>query len=116
MSGYVAWQRPRFDRGLTFLGTLGNNAPFIGLFGTVLGIIQAFHDLAAHPEGGTSVVMAGISESLVATAVGLFVAIPAVLAYNTFQRMVKRKMTSAESVQDLVMTHFSQQRIVATDA
>lgn len=107
MSGYLAWQRHRLDRGLTFLGTLGNNAPFIGLFGTVLGIIQAFHDLAAHPEGGTAVVMTGISESLVATAVGLFVAIPAVLAYNTFQRLVKRKLTNVESVQDLVLMHFA---------
>jgi biopolymer transport protein ExbB len=76
------------------LGTLGNNAPFIGLFGTVLGIIRAFADLAvANKSGGASTaasVMAGVSEALVATAVGLFVAIPAVLAFNIFQRLLKR--------------------------
>jgi biopolymer transport protein ExbB len=75
------------------LGTLGNNAPFIGLFGTVLGIIRAFADLAVANKAGTNTagtVMAGISEALVATAVGLFVAIPAVLAYNIFQRLLKR--------------------------
>jgi biopolymer transport protein ExbB/TolQ len=85
-------RRLEYERWLFILGTLGNNAPFIGLFGTVLGIIRAFADLAAHPTAaaGASTVMAGISEALVATAVGLFVAIPAVLAYNIFQRLLKR--------------------------
>ena len=82
------------------LGTLGNNAPFIGLFGTVLGIIRAFADLAAHPgaAAGASTVMAGISEALVATAVGLFVAIPAVLAYNIYQRLLKRVVGRSQSL------------------
>jgi biopolymer transport protein ExbB len=80
-----------YEQRLAFLGTLGNNAPFIGLFGTVLGIIRAFADLAASPgTGGGSAVMAGISEALVATAVGLFVALPAVVAYNLFQRQIRR--------------------------
>jgi biopolymer transport protein ExbB len=79
-----------------FLGTLGNNAPFIGLFGTVLGIIKAFHDLAGGQAGGPSVVMAGISEALVATAVGLIVAIPAVVAFNIFSRRVRVRMSQAE--------------------
>ena len=70
MDGYVAGQRQKLDQGLVVLGTLGNNAPFIGLFGTVIGIIKAFHDLASAPQGGPSVVMSGISEALVATAVG----------------------------------------------
>jgi biopolymer transport protein ExbB len=85
-------RRLEYERWLFVLGTLGNNAPFIGLFGTVLGIIRAFADLAAHPAAaaGASTVMAGISEALVATAVGLFVAIPAVLAYNIYQRLLKR--------------------------
>ena len=109
MTGYLAWQRHKLDKGLTFLGTLGNNAPFIGLFGTVLGIIQAFHQLALNPTGGSAVVMSGISSALVATAVGLFVAIPAVLAFNSFQRVVKRKLANAEAVQDLMMMHFSAQ-------
>src|SRR5207237_1411335 len=88
------------ERLLFVLGTLGNNAPFIGLFGTVLGIIRAFADLAAHPTAaaGASTVMAGISEALVATAVGLFVAIPAVLAYNIFQRLLKRVIGRSQSL------------------
>jgi biopolymer transport protein ExbB len=84
------------DKYLAYLGTLGNNAPFIGLFGTVLGIIKAFHDLSLNATGGASAVMAGISEALVATAVGLFVAIPAVVAYNYFLREVKKNVTGAE--------------------
>jgi hypothetical protein len=64
------------------LGTLGNNAPFIGLFGTELGIMKAFADLSRNQLGGVAAVMSGISEALVATAVGLMVAIPAVIAFN----------------------------------
>ena len=87
-------RRLEYEQWLFVLGTLGNNAPFIGLFGTVLGIIRAFADLAAANKGGgantAGTVMGGISEALVATAVGLFVAIPAVLAFNIFQRLLKR--------------------------
>ena len=79
MEGFLIGEKQKLDRGLIVLGTLGNNAPFIGLFGTVIGIIKAFNDLANSPEGGPSVVMNGISEALVATAVGLLVAIPAVI-------------------------------------
>jgi biopolymer transport protein ExbB len=88
----VARERPQYERYLSFLGTLGNNAPFIGLFGTVLGIIKAFHDLGAANVKGAAIqqtVMAGISEALVATAVGLAVAIPAVVAFNAFNRQLK---------------------------
>src|SRR5437868_15306706 len=93
-------RRLEYEQWLFVLGTLGNNAPFIGLFGTVLGIIRAFADLAAHPTAaaGASTVMAGISEALVATAVGLFVAIPAVLAYNIFQRLLKRVVGRSQSL------------------
>ncbi len=95
-------EKVRLERNLSFLGTLGANAPFIGLFGTVLGIIKAFKDLAESglkPGGETSTdVMAGISEALVATAIGLLVAIPAVVAYNIFQRRVKRTLSEAEGV------------------
>ncbi|ADO75002.1 MotA/TolQ/ExbB proton channel family protein [Stigmatella aurantiaca] len=88
----VARERPQYERYLSFLGTLGNNAPFIGLFGTVLGIIKAFHDLGTASVKGAAIqetVMAGISEALVATAVGLAVAIPAVVAFNVFNRQLK---------------------------
>jgi biopolymer transport protein ExbB len=87
----VERSRLDYERGLAFLGTLGNNAPFIGLLGTVLGIIRAFADLAANPgAGGASTVMAGISEALVATAVGLGVALPAVVMFNLYQRWLRR--------------------------
>lgn len=82
-------ERLRYERGLAYLGTLGNNAPFVGLFGTVLGIIRAFHDLAASTAQGTQAVMAGIAEALVATGVGLLVALPAVATYNAFARHVE---------------------------
>jgi biopolymer transport protein ExbB len=105
MEGYLIGQRQVLDRGLVVLGTLGNNAPFIGLFGTVLGIIIAFRDLAENPAGGPSVVMQGISEALVATAVGLIVAIPAVIAFNAFNRVIKRHVANAETVMRLLLAH-----------
>lgn len=86
------------ERNLIILGTLGNNAPFIGLFGTVLGIIMAFNDLSQDSQAGAEVVMDGISEALVATAVGLLVAIPAVIAFNYFNRRVREAVTSTDAV------------------
>lgn len=96
----VARERPKYERFLSLLGTLGNNAPFVGLFGTVLGIIKAFHDLGSMGKGASvqSTVMAGISEALVATAVGLAVAIPAVVAYNVFTRAVKNMVASTTAL------------------
>jgi biopolymer transport protein ExbB len=93
IAGGIVRQRMHYERFLAFLGTLGNNAPFIGLLGTVLGIIRAFQDLATATPGqaaqGPQTVMAGISQALVATALGLFVALPAVVAFNGFQRWLK---------------------------
>ena len=81
--------RKDLERGMNLLGTLGNNAPFIGLFGTVIGVIVAFHQLAGGSDkGAMGGVMGGIAEALVATGVGLFVAIPAVVAYNVVQKKV----------------------------
>jgi biopolymer transport protein ExbB len=74
------------DRGLTILASIGSSAPFIGLFGTVWGIYNALTDIAAQGNAGLSVVAGPMGEALVATAIGLFAAIPAVLAYNTFVR------------------------------
>ena len=80
-------RRKSFEGGLLFLGTLGNNAPFIGLFGTVLGIVTAFRELGANSMGGgMGNVMGGIAEALIATAVGILVALPAVIFYNVFQK------------------------------
>jgi biopolymer transport protein ExbB len=88
----IARERPRYERFLSVLGTLGNNAPFIGLFGTVLGIIKSFHDLGLATVKGANIqqiVMTGVAEALVATAAGLAVALPAVGAFNAFNRWLK---------------------------
>ncbi|HTA19826.1 MAG TPA: MotA/TolQ/ExbB proton channel family protein [Polyangia bacterium] len=95
-AGAIERERARFESRLAFLGTLGNNAPFIGLFGTVLGIIRAFHDLAGASMQGTQAVMSGIAEALVSTGIGLLVALPAVAAYNALTRHVERRTSAAE--------------------
>lgn len=91
-------ERSTLERNLIILGSLGNNAPFIGLFGTVLGIIKAFNDLAVSGQSGIGVVMVGISSALIATAFGIFVAIPAVAANNAFHTRVKRINANAQSL------------------
>ncbi|MFA6092064.1 MAG: MotA/TolQ/ExbB proton channel family protein [Elusimicrobiota bacterium] len=90
-------ERARLERYLGIIGTMGNTAPFIGLFGTVVGIIRAFHDLALSGSGGPSVVAAGIAEALVATAGGLAVAIPSVVLYNYFMKKVKDLSSDMEA-------------------
>ncbi|QLY25882.1 MotA/TolQ/ExbB proton channel family protein [Bdellovibrio sp. HCB185ZH] len=98
-------ERPDLERYLNFLATLGSNAPYIGLFGTVLGIMKAFNDLATAAEAGQQTVMAGISMALVATAAGLFVAIPAVIAYNYYSKQVRGIFNSLESVKELCLAY-----------
>lgn len=107
MSGTATAEKIRMERGLAFLATVGANAPFLGLFGTVLGIIQAFNDLALDTNDAQAAVMSGISEALVATAVGLLVAIPAVVLYNGFQRTVKTRLGRSASLADMVMARLS---------
>jgi biopolymer transport protein TolQ len=104
MNSYVLMERTGLEKNLGFLATLGSNAAFIGLLGTVLGIVRAFADLAGS-QGNPGVVMAGISEALVATAVGIFVAIPAVAAYNYFQKQVKQILINAESIKQLCLAY-----------
>lgn len=96
-------ERQRFDRYLGFIGTLGSNAPFVGLFGTVVGIIISFQQLASNPKGGMAVVGPGIAEALVATAVGLLVAIPAVVAFNSFKGVVSKRIGNTELLGRIVM-------------
>ncbi len=103
MIGVTVAEKMKMERGLSVLATVGSNAPFLGLFGTVLGIIQAFHDLAQDTAEASEAVMAGISESLVATAVGLLVAIPAVVLYNLFSRWVRARLNRTESLANLVL-------------
>lgn len=102
---YTLSERPDLEKFLGFLATVGSNAPYVGLLGTVLGIMKAFNDLAQSPEAGQQTVMAGISLALVATAAGLFVAIPAVIFYNYFQRKVKAVFTNLESVKELGLAY-----------
>jgi biopolymer transport protein TolQ len=104
MTSYVLMERSGLEKNLGFLATLGGNAAFIGLLGTVLGVVRAFSDLAGS-QGNPGAVMAGISEALVATAVGIFVAIPAVAAYNYFQKQVKQILMNAESIKQLCMAY-----------
>ncbi len=103
----IARERLRYDRFLSLLGTVAGNAPFIGLLGTVIGVLNAFGALAQALEGEsrTELVMGSIAEALVATAVGLAVAIPAVVAYNSFKRSIKVVATESESAARLVLAH-----------
>jgi biopolymer transport protein ExbB len=114
MQGASAIQRLKLERRLAFLGTLGNNAPFIGLLGTVIGIVGAFDELGkantAPVQGAASqlaptAVMSNIAEALVATAVGLLVAIPAVAAYNTFQRVVRSTTSNTDALSHVLLAH-----------
>ena len=103
MASARSHERLAMEKHLGILGTLGNNCPFIGLIGTVLGIIKAFADLSHNQGGGAAVVMAGIAEALVATAVGLMVAIPAVVAYNVLQGRVRRTLGRVDAMAHLIL-------------
>jgi biopolymer transport protein ExbB/biopolymer transport protein TolQ len=81
--------RSELDRGISGLATIGSSAPFVGLFGTVVGIINAFKGISTEKSTGLGAVAGGISEALVATAIGLFVAIPAVWMFNYFNERLK---------------------------
>jgi biopolymer transport protein ExbB len=121
MQSAAALERTRLERWLAYLGTVGNNAPFIGLFGTVVGVIGAFEELGhgapGHGAGGgaaaaaqvaSQAVMASIAEALVATAVGIFVALPAVAAYNYFQRRIATLLGGSEVLSQLVLAYLSE--------
>jgi biopolymer transport protein ExbB len=120
MAGASALQKLKLERWLAYLGTVGNNAPFIGLLGTVIGIVGAFEALgkanggapgaagaaaAAASAVAPQAVMTNIAEALVATAVGLVVAIPAVAAFNTFQRLVRTTQANTEALSHVLLAH-----------
>ncbi|MEI8348003.1 MAG: MotA/TolQ/ExbB proton channel family protein [Pseudomonadota bacterium] len=106
MQGFIASERIQLDRFLPIMGTLGNSAPFIGLFGTVLGIIRAFAELdKAVGSNGLASVSGGLAEALVTTAAGLLVAIPCAISYNYFQRKIKIIITRTQSMSDQVIAH-----------
>lgn len=104
MAGAQAKERDRYGRSLGWLATIGSNAPFIGLFGTVLGIIQAFRALGLESNGAAPSVMSELSEALVATGVGLLVAIPALIAFNGFNGTLDRRSTRAEVLSRAVLS------------
>jgi biopolymer transport protein ExbB len=116
MKGAAALQKMKLEQRLAFLGTLGNNAPFIGLFGTVIGVVQAFEQLgkqgmttsqAAASAAAPAAVMSSIAEALVATAVGLAVAIPAVAAYNFYQRHTRSVLGNTEALSNVLLAYLS---------
>jgi biopolymer transport protein ExbB len=116
MAGAAALQRVRLERGLAVLGTVGNNAPFLGLLGTVIGVIEAF-EILGRPQAATTAaaasglapqaIMSSIAEALIATAVGLFVAIPAVAAYNYFQRRIQGIGANTEALSNVLLAHLN---------
>ena len=97
------YERRRLEVRMIILGTLGNNAVYVGLFGTVLGVIKAFHDLSSEGSSGPEVVMQGLSEALLATAVGLMVALPCVVGYNIFQKQIKDLLIDSESMVKILL-------------
>ena len=105
IAAVIETDRVHYERGLAFLGTLGSNAPFVGLFGTVLGIVRAFHDLSTSAAMGSQAVMAGIAEALVATAIGLLVAIPSVAAYNALMRHVETAVVAGNTVGHQILAY-----------
>ncbi len=125
MQSAVALERGRMERWLAYLGTVGNNAPFVGLFGTVIGIIGAFEELGhgtAQVAGGATAqlasqaVMTSIAEALVATAVGIFVALPAVAAFNYFHRRIASLLLATDAVANLVIAYIADDRRSGAEA
>ncbi len=125
MAGAAALQRMKLERRLAYLGTLGNNAPFIGLFGTVIGVVQAFAALGeaaktpvtgagASAQMAPQAVMSSIGEALIATAIGLAVAIPAVAFNNFFQRMIKSTLANTEALTRILMGYLKTQPMPAS--
>lgn len=98
-------------RGLGGLATIGSTAPFIGLFGTVVGIIHAFEGIAATGSGGAAVVSGGIAEALVATAVGILVAIPAVMAFNYFVGALERFQLEMKAASEQLVDYLKRTRV-----
>jgi biopolymer transport protein ExbB/TolQ len=96
--------RPMLEKSLSALASIGSNAPFIGLLGTVFGVMEAFQSLATN-QSDPGLVMIGISKALMATAIGLFVAIPATFAFNTFNKKSKTVLSHIDTIRDLCVAH-----------
>jgi biopolymer transport protein ExbB len=129
MEGASALQRMKLEKRLAYLGTVGNNAPFIGLLGTVIGILAAFDELSkgtivqavgatqvANQQVANQALMGRISEALVATAIGILIAIPAVAAFNAFQRIVRGTLANTEALGHLLLAHLKSTPLPAGEA
>ncbi|HEY6079005.1 MAG TPA: MotA/TolQ/ExbB proton channel family protein [Polyangiaceae bacterium] len=105
MQGESEMCKLSMERNLALLGTLGNNAPFIGLLGTVIGIVRSFRELQASSGQVSAGLMAEVGEALVATAIGLLVALPAVAAFNLFQRLIRARMGRANALAHEILAY-----------
>jgi biopolymer transport protein ExbB len=105
MAGAQQVARLNMERNLAFLGTVGNNAPFVGLLGTVIGIIRSFHELNQTQGKLSNTLMTEVGEALVATAIGIVVAIPAVAFFNFFQRIIRARLAQAEALSHDLLAH-----------
>jgi biopolymer transport protein ExbB len=110
IAGATQVAKIRMERRLAFLGTLGSNAPFVGLLGTVIGIIRAFHELNDAAGKVTAGLMSQVGEALVATAIGILVALPAIAFFNGFQRIIKTRLSRAEGFGREVMAYLKAER------
>ncbi len=115
LAGERTVAKAKMERNLAFLGTVGNNAPFVGLLGTVIGIIRAFQALNESQGQVSTGLMAEIGEALVATAIGLLVALPAVAAYNTFNRLIRGRLTWADAMGRDLLAHVKGQNSTGSD-
>ncbi|MEE3155190.1 MAG: MotA/TolQ/ExbB proton channel family protein, partial [Pseudomonadota bacterium] len=109
MDSQIALEADDIAERLNFLATVGSVAPFVGLFGTVWGIMNSFFQIGAQESSSLAVVAPGISEALFATAIGLFAAIPAVIAYNRFSHRVDRYEARLQRFADKLNATFSRQ-------
>ncbi len=96
MERQIAIEQGKLERLTSIVGTIGNIAVYVGLFGTVLGIIRAFQDISAAGAGGMDVVIGGVAEALITTATGLAVAVPSVVLFNYFSRRIERFVDDME--------------------
>lgn len=113
MAGEAGLAKLAMERFLAFLGTVGNNAPFIGLLGTVIGVIGAFEELRRSGSQVSEGLMGEIGEALVATAIGLLVALPAVAFYNIFTRTIKARLARGDSLGREVLAFLKSKRFSA---
>lgn len=111
MAGESGLAKLAMERNLAFIGTVGNNAPFVGLLGTVIGVIGAFHELDQSGGQVSSGLMSDIGEALVATAIGLLVAIPAVAFFNLFVRIIKARLGRGDALGHDVLAHLKSTRL-----